>query len=68
MTISLPGTQGMTFPHGYDEGKALLRSGEAFTWPEAPKNFGGTVDLSCPLCRRKAWASWRECFSTPRPT
>jgi hypothetical protein len=49
VTISLPGTQGMSFPHGYDEGKALLRSGEVFTWPEAPKNSGGTVDLSRPL-------------------
>ena len=49
VTVSLPGTQGMTFPHGYDEGKALLRSGEAFTWPDAPKSSGGTVDLSRPL-------------------
>jgi len=49
VTVSLPGTQGMTFPHGYDEGKALLRSGEAFTWPDAPSNSGGTVDLSRPL-------------------
>jgi len=49
VTVSLPGTRGMTFPHGYDEGKALLRSGEAFAWPEAPKNSGGTVDLSRPL-------------------
>jgi hypothetical protein len=49
VTVSLPGTKGMTFPHGYDEGKALLRSGEAFTWPSAPKERAGTVDLSQPL-------------------
>ncbi len=49
VTVSLPGSKGMTFPHGYDEGKALLRSGEAFTWPGAPKKPVGTVDLSQPL-------------------
>lgn len=49
VTVSTPATRGMTFPHGYDEGKALLRSGEAFTWPYAPKYPGGTVDLSRPL-------------------
>jgi hypothetical protein len=49
--VGLPGTRGMTFPHGYDEGKALLRSGEAFAWPEAPRESGGTVDLSRPLSR-----------------
>lgn len=38
----------MTFLHGYDDGTALLRSGEAFTWPEAPKNSDRTVDLSRP--------------------
>lgn len=49
VTVSLPGTLGMTFPNGYDEGKALLRSGEEFTWPDAPKNPGGTMDLTRPL-------------------
>jgi hypothetical protein len=49
VTISLPGAKGMTFPHGYDEGKALLLSGQAFTWPNAPKKPSGTVDLSQPL-------------------
>jgi hypothetical protein len=49
VTLWLPGTRGMTFPHGYDEGKVLLESGEEFTWPEAPKRGGDTVDLSRPL-------------------
>ena len=49
VTVTLPGSKGMTFPHGYDEGKALLRSGAAFTWPQAPKEPAGTVDLSQPL-------------------
>ena len=49
VTISVPGAQGMTFPYGYDEGKSLLQSREAFTWPNAPKNPSGTVDLSRPL-------------------
>lgn len=47
--VSLPGTRGMTFPHGYDEGKGLLASGEEFTWPLAPKAPTGNVDLSQPL-------------------
>jgi hypothetical protein len=51
VTVSLPGTQGMTFPHGYDEGKELLRAGEEFLWPDAPRNSGGTLDLSGPLSR-----------------
>jgi len=51
VTVSLPGTNGMTFPHGYDEGKALLQSGQAFTWPHAPKKPAGTVDLTLPLSR-----------------
>lgn len=49
VTISLPGESGMTFPHGYDEGKALLPSGRTFRWPEAPSKRGDTIDLSTPL-------------------
>lgn len=49
VVVALPGTKGMTFPHGYDEGKALLQSGAAFTWPNAPKVSGGSVDLARPL-------------------
>jgi hypothetical protein len=51
VTVSAPGTRGMTFPHGYDEGKALLQSGQAFTWPHAPASSGGVVSLSRPLSR-----------------
>jgi len=50
--ISVPADQGMTFPHGYDEGKALLSSGKIFQWPKAPRKPRGKVDLSHPLsCR-----------------
>jgi hypothetical protein len=44
--IYLPGTRGMTFSHGYDEGKTLLAAGRGFRWPLAPKQDGGNVDLS----------------------
>ncbi len=47
--ISLPGSKAITFPHGYDEGRALLRSRKIFDWPVAPKKQNGTVDLSRPL-------------------
>jgi hypothetical protein len=46
VAVSLPGTRGMTFPHGYDEGKALLASNREFQWPEAPRADGGRVDLT----------------------
>ncbi|MGI8960668.1 MAG: hypothetical protein ACR2IV_13060 [Bryobacteraceae bacterium] len=50
--VAVPGTKGLTFPHGYDEGKALLSSNEVFRWPNAPLLKGGTVDLSRPFLRR----------------
>ena len=43
---ALPGTRGLTFPHGYDEGKALLASNEEFQWPEAPRAHGGSANLT----------------------
>jgi hypothetical protein len=53
VTISLPGGKGCTFPHGYDEGKALLALGKTFDWPQAPSNHDGLrIDLSTPLSRK----------------
>ena len=50
--VLIPATKGITFPHGYDEGKALLASGQEFRWPMAPLRKGRTVDLTRPLLRR----------------
>jgi hypothetical protein len=50
--VVLPGTSGMTHPHGYDEGKALLAPKRGFRWPHAPARTGGTVDLSLPFTHR----------------
>jgi hypothetical protein len=51
-SISLPGTRAITYPAGYDEGKALLTSNEAFRWPKAPLREGGKVDLTRPFLRQ----------------
>jgi hypothetical protein len=51
-TVSLPGSKGLTFPHGYDEGKALLASNRTFQWPRALQKSGGTIDLSRPWLKR----------------
>lgn len=50
-TVTLPAVEAMTFPHSYDEGKALLASGKSFEWPQAPLVEGGVVDLSRPFLR-----------------
>jgi hypothetical protein len=50
--VALPGTKGITFPHGYDEGRALLRSAKVFHWPKAPGRSGEAVDLTRPFARR----------------
>jgi hypothetical protein len=50
--VSIPGTRGITYPHGYDEGRALLSSNEEFHWPAAPLLEGGTVDLTRPFLRQ----------------
>ena len=44
--IALPGTRALTFPHGYDEGKALLASNREFQWPDAPRADGSVADLT----------------------
>jgi len=46
VAISLPGARALTFPHGYDEGKALLASNREFQWPVAPRVDGGVADLT----------------------
>jgi hypothetical protein len=48
--ISLPGTRGLTWPHGY-EGASLLRDEQQFTWPEAPAINGGKANLARPFER-----------------
>jgi hypothetical protein len=50
--VSIPGTRGITYPHGYDEGRALLSSNEEFGWPHAPLLEGGGVDLTRPFLRQ----------------
>jgi hypothetical protein len=50
--ITLPGRRALTYPHGYDEGKALLASDQEFTWPNAPLVGGGTTDLTRPFVRK----------------
>jgi len=48
-TLALPGTRAVTFPYGYDEGKALLAAKREFRWPLAPSAAGGRVNLSRPF-------------------
>jgi hypothetical protein len=50
--VALPGTKGITFPHGYEEGKALLRSNTTFRWPKVPDRSGKGIDLTRPFARR----------------
>jgi hypothetical protein len=50
--VLLPGTHGMTHPHGYDEGRALLTSNAFFRWPHAPALAGGKIDLRRPFTHR----------------
>jgi hypothetical protein len=49
--IALPGSRCLTFPHGYDEGKALLPSGRPFRWPSAPSLTNRALDLTEPFSR-----------------
>jgi hypothetical protein len=51
-SVTIPGTKGKTFPHGYEEGKALLVSNREFRWPVAPSAAGGHVDLTRPFRRQ----------------
>jgi hypothetical protein len=51
-SIALAGTKAITYPHGYDEGRALLVSNQEFRWPNAPLTQGGNVNLTVPFFRR----------------
>ncbi len=51
-SVALPGVRAITYPHGYDEGRALLASGQEFQWPNAPLVEGGDIDLSRPFLRQ----------------
>ncbi|HEX4485048.1 MAG TPA: hypothetical protein VH088_02205 [Terriglobales bacterium] len=51
-SVALPGTRAITYPHGYDEGRALLASNEEFEWPNAPLVEGGKIDLTRPFARK----------------
>ena len=51
-TVAISGSRGLTSPHGYDEGKALLASGEKFRWPSAPGVRNVNVDLTRPFSRQ----------------
>lgn len=48
--VALPGTRGLTWPHGY-EGRSLIRDNQEFTWPEAPALGGGKINLDRPFGR-----------------
>jgi hypothetical protein len=44
----MPGTRSKTWPLGY-EGKAALENSREFTWPNAPAEHGGFLDISHPF-------------------
>jgi hypothetical protein len=50
--IAIPARRGKTFPHGYDEGRALLPSSREFRWPHVSALSGEAVDLRRPLWKR----------------
>ncbi len=49
--LCLPAVRAITWPHGY-EGKSLLADSKEFSWPNAPAESGGVVDISRPFVRR----------------
>ncbi len=51
-TVFLPGTKAKTYPHGYEERKALLASDREFSWPLAPAMSGAPANLSRPFLRQ----------------
>ena len=46
--INLPGARGRTFPSTYER-RGLLKNGQDFRWPHAPRFDRGRVDLRRPL-------------------
>jgi hypothetical protein len=49
-SLFVSGTRGMTWPAGY-EGHELLANNAEYSWPHAPSEDGGPVDLSQPFVR-----------------
>lgn len=49
--VSVPALRATTWPHGY-EGKGLLADSKEFSWPLAPAEDGGMIDISRPFVRR----------------
>jgi len=49
--VCLPAHRAITWPHGY-EGNSLLAGSKEFSWPNAPAEKQGTVDISLPFTRR----------------
>jgi hypothetical protein len=49
-TVQIPALRAITWPHGY-EGKSLLADSKEFSWPNAPAENGGAVDISSPFQR-----------------
>ena len=49
--VFLSGTRAKTWPLGY-EGKSLVSADREFIWPDAPREKGGTADLSIPFGER----------------
>ena len=49
--VAVSATRGLTYPHGYDEGKSMLPPSREFRWPYAPTTTGGKVDLTQPFSR-----------------
>jgi hypothetical protein len=50
--VFLSGTQAKTWPLGYED-KSLVAADRTFTWPMAPREKGGTVNLSRPFSKSK---------------
>lgn len=49
--VFLSGARAKTWPLGY-EGKNLVSADREFNWPNAPREMGGTADLSIPFRER----------------
>lgn len=49
--VFLSGIRAKSWPLGY-EGKSLISSDREFSWPNAPREKGGTADLSVPFGER----------------
>src|SRR5215831_10058934 len=64
-SIAAPAKQGKTWPHGY-EGRSLLADDRRFRWPMAPREGGGSVDLSRPFTEEGKGFVAATAFDTTR--